>query len=165
MIISTLTTEKKIVVGIGEMKIISKPGHVVCYGLGSCVAVFLFSSASPVCAAAHVMLPGRCANEGVESMSYSYQAIKRMCYAMRQAGCHYQNIQAKLAGGANLVPGMQMNIGQENINSVEYELARYNIKISGRDTGGTISRTVRFNTRTKEVECHSAFGPNYCIKF
>lgn len=161
----TLTNQVEITLGIGEAKIFSRPVQLVCFGLGSCVAVFLYDTKSAISAGAHIMLPGRCSNAEISSTSYCVHAIEMMLNGMKALGCHVPFVQAKVAGGANVLQSQQWSIGKENIVAVKEELALHSIKIVGNDLGGAISRTVRFDSRTRTVETRSAYGSSYYLKF
>ena len=54
--------EKKLVVGIGDMKLGRQEGTIITYALGSCVGIALYDPMIKLGALVHIMLPER-ANE------------------------------------------------------------------------------------------------------
>ena len=62
-------------------------------------------------------------------------------------GASKGRLQAKLAGGANLFPNLNLrsiSIGQQNIDAVVQLLKQHGIPITGQDVAGSHGRKMRF---------------------
>lgn len=145
--------------------VLDKPAILACYGLGSCIGLFLFDRFRKIAGGAHIMLPGQSPSNGhFADYLYSSEAISTMLQAMVEKGSKINELRAKLVGGANLLSGdcEVTRIGQENVLAVKNQLLRRNIYLAAEDVGGRLSRTARFNTLTGEVYVSST-GQRYVI--
>ncbi len=94
-------------------------------------------------------------------MRFADVAIDVMISRMLHMGCRIENIKAKMIGGAHMFSHSQVsirNIGRENIGSVRSILASRNIPIVAEIVGGSIGRTVRFDTGHFSAEITSKEG-------
>jgi len=112
---------------------------VAALGLGSCVAVCLYCEEKSVAGVAHVMLPRK---ESRKSEKRADILIDKLIGEINSRGVETQKISSKIFGGASMFGNRKLNVGQENIESVEEILEDYNIPIVSRDTGGEKGRSV-----------------------
>lgn len=142
---------------IGETAVSRAPGEIVCYGLGSCLGVFLYDKFEKVGAAAHIMLPGD--GEWHES-DVMLQAI---IAGMVNLGCHPLIIRARLVGGANIMNLSAYQVGHRNIVYVKKELKKKGIIVNAEDIGGEESRTARLNIESGILSINNSNKDFYSI--
>ncbi len=150
-------------VGMAEYKVAPNPNVLTSIGLGSCVGIVLYDANKKIGGLAHIMLPRR--DEGKERHNpakFADSAIQIMLNDMMSAGATPAAIRAKIFGGANMFPGVPtrtgMNVGQRNAQTVKEELAKRKIKIVAEDLGGTMGRTVVFDTTDGSVVVRDVRG-------
>lgn len=135
-------------VGIGEFRVEAAPHRLLAYGLGSCVAVFLYDVRVRLGGLAHVMLPGGAGSRrGTEQPgAFADLAIDLMVGELARRGAAPAGLAAKLFGGANMFPmidtGGRPPIGERNVVAVREQLGRLAIPIVADHTGGEFGRTV-----------------------
>jgi chemotaxis protein CheD len=137
---------RKYTLNIGEVATHQGQAQYVCFGLGSCIGLFLSDRISGLTGAAHILLP---ANErGPDTLGWynADGAIAELVRRFEQQGSSLKGLSAKVAGGANTLGAG--GTGAKNIESVLSQLRSLNIFIAATDVGGTQSRTVRYETST-----------------
>ena len=144
---------KPVVVGISEIRFAAQPERLVTYGLGSCVAVVLFSPEQKVGAMAHVMLPMAINDRGdAPSGKYADAAVLFMVREFAQRGMAARDLVAKLTGGADMfagrVTGLSRRIGARNVLAARKTLENHGVVILAQDVGGNEGRTAEFSTDT-----------------
>jgi|APHM01.1.fsa_nt_gi Chemotaxis protein; stimulates methylation of MCP proteins len=136
-------------VEMGEYDVASGSEVLKALGIGSCVAVCLYTDRSNFGAMAHVMLP---AEEGEASNKHADILIYQMLEEIdRNEEVSKHSLKAKIFGGASMFGESTLNIGKKNVKSVKNILNEENISIVEEDTGGNKGRAVWFNTRSKDV--------------
>jgi chemotaxis protein CheD len=117
-----------------------------CYGLGSCIALFLNDRMTGLAGGAHIPISG----DTFGDLRSAKELLEELLSKFRVRGSQLKCLRAKLAGGAQLFDG-SIEIGKDNVSAVHRELLSRGIYLAGADLGGTIPRTARFNTRTGEL--------------
>ncbi len=147
--------EKKIKVGMADLKVATEPDKLVTLGLGSCVGIALYDFKTKVGGLAHIMLPdSKQARKGdVNAAKYADTALSVLVDEMKKKGVSKQRIVAKIAGGAQMFKFNNgasdiMRVGTRNIEAVKKGLAEYRIPITAEDTGGNFGRTIELDTKT-----------------
>lgn len=143
-----------LVVDIADVKVATKPAKLVSIGLGSCVGVALFDSNSKVGALAHIMLPSSRGLNPIDNRAkYVDTAIPLAIEKMRKFGASKARTIAKIAGGAKMFSFTSKDdyIGRKNVLAVRNILKKENIKIVAEDTGGSVGRTVEFDTSSGKL--------------
>lgn len=141
-------------VGMGEYRVEASPHRLLAFGLGSCVAVFLYGREVSVGGLAHVMLPeGAGMRRGTaQPAKFADLALDLMVEELARRGAVSDRLSAKLFGGANMFPmidtGGRPPIGERNVVAVQEVLGRLGILIAGADTGGEFGRTVEVDLAT-----------------
>lgn len=133
------------VLNMGEVAITANTGEIVCYGLGSCVGLFLYDRFRKVGAGAHVALPAN------ERFSESAGMLQRAVDGMLKKGCNTLTMRAKLVGGANVMNMNCYQVGKRNIEYIKTELRKWGIMVQAEDTGGANSRTAKLNIESGEL--------------
>lgn len=135
-------------VNMGQICSLKTEGILTTVGLGSCVGVALYDSAAKVGVMGHIFLPKSRANDpDALPGKYADTGIPAMIEEAVRLGAQKSRLQAKLAGGANLFPNLNVNsvsIGEQNVVAVMEHLAKYQIPISGKDVEGSHGRKMRF---------------------
>ncbi len=119
--------------------------------LGSCVAVCLIDRHGRAGGMNHYVLP--VSNDGSASPRYGDAAIARLILAMNRLGCDCDDLQAKIFGGAAVLPygSSEDTVGDRNVAIAEALLHSYGIPITARCTGGDAGMIVRLHTTTGDV--------------
>src|SRR4051812_42370172 len=100
--------QESVPVGLGEVAVARagarKRRRLVAHGLGSCVAICLWDSASAVAGMAHVVLPGA-DPAGKPNAKFALSALPALFDAMSAGGARrdVRGYQARLAGGAKIL--------------------------------------------------------------
>lgn len=153
-------------VGLGEVHVSHDPQEQLCvYGLGSCVAVFLYAQAGPLVGLAHVVLPrspGSGAADGVEPGRYADRAVPLLVAELAHAGVRQGALRAAIAGGAAVL-GFTSAIGEQNVQAVRDQLQHFGIPIEQENVGGQRGRSVLFDGVQRRLEVRVLAAPNIDI--
>ncbi|MDD2430608.1 MAG: chemotaxis protein CheD [Firmicutes bacterium] len=159
------------IVNLGEIKL-AKKGVLTCYGLGSCVAVALYDPNTGIGGLCHIVLPRDAKFSIIKENKEVYLASIEMLGSpakfadsgliillnkLERSGAKPDAMQAKITGGARLLPQLSRNstnldVGKENVEAVEKQLEELKIPIVARDVGGNTGRTIRFHLVDGTVE-------------
>jgi chemotaxis protein CheD len=147
---------KPVVVGISDFRLARKPQRLVTYGLGSCVAIALYSRRDRLAGMAHVMLPMAFDRSQVrQPAKYADTAVEAILDAFAERDIKAENLAAKIAGGAEMFPGkyggIGGRIGARNVLAALKTLDHFGIPVEARDVGGDRGRTVEFHTQSWEM--------------
>ena len=153
-------------VGLGEVRMSRDPEEQLCvYGLGSCVAVFLYSSTAPVVGLAHVVLPrspAPSATDGAEPGRYADKAVPLLVAQLARAGVRQGSLRAAIAGGAAVL-GFTSAIGEQNVQAVREQLRQFGIPVEQEDLGGQRGRSVLFDGAQGRLDVRVLAAPNIDI--
>jgi len=144
-------------VGIADLNIVKAPNLIRTSGLGSCVGLILFDKTNELAGLAHIMLPDSVlANKtNVNIAKYADTAIPELISRLIKAGAKERNLQAKMAGGAQMFQFQTssdlMRIGPRNVEAIKQQLIKYKIKLISEDVGGNSGRTIEFNPKSCEL--------------
>ncbi|MDH5597498.1 MAG: chemotaxis protein CheD [Cyclobacteriaceae bacterium] len=130
---------------IGELYATNKSMVLTCYGLGSCVGLFLYDRLNKISGGAHIMLSGQ-KKDNLSATHFAQGAIEELLRRMKSLGSDLAMLRAKIIGGAEVMDIKTIHIGKNNIEEVRNSLIRNKIYIAASDVGGTISRTGKFYT-------------------
>ena len=122
--------------------------------LGSCVSVCLHDSKLRQGAINHFILP-YWNGQDLVTMKYGNMSIIRILEELVSLGSKYENIVAKIFGGAEVLKGMSVNfhIGNRNVQAAINILDEFKIPVILSNIGGNKGRKITFNTSTGDVEC------------
>ncbi|WP_010093396.1 chemotaxis protein CheD [Ornithinibacillus scapharcae] len=152
--------EKTIVkVGIADLNMVSAPDVIRTSGLGSCVGVVIYNLNKQIAGMAHVMLPDSSLGKQATLNEYKYAdtAIDILVDKLCQQGIRKSQLQAKLAGGAQMFQinnssNDLMRIGKRNIEAVLSKLNEHNIPVISSDVGGNFGRTIEFDPQNGQLK-------------
>lgn len=139
-------------VNIAQIRIAKPPDQLCALGLGSCVGVVLYDPSKKISGMLHVLLPTE-ADAGPSGQGHRTKfadpGLLDLREAVVRAGAARENLEAKLAGGAAVLAlsgtGTSGAIGQRNAQQCLRMLSEMNIPVTGKDLGGTVGRSVRFD--------------------
>jgi chemotaxis protein CheD len=134
-------------VGMADLNSARHPCMMTTLGLGSCVGVALYDSATRVIGLAHVMLPSsEQAKNNSNIAKFADTAIEKVVDDMIRLGARKERIIAKLAGGAQMfvfnTGSDLMRIGYRNVLACKEKLQKLKIPVLAEDTGGNYGRTI-----------------------
>lgn len=143
-------TEYKL--NIGDVASSASRARYMCYGLGSCVGLFISDRITGASAAAHILLPNAdlCAEEDLSKHYNVHSAFAEMLKRLKMMGSNLTSLRAKVAGGANVM-SMNLQTGALNVESVLRQLTEHKIYIAATDVGGTHCRTASFESETGQL--------------
>ncbi len=119
--------------------------------LGSCVAVCLWDSRLRLAGINHYLLPHR---HGADpSLRFGDTAIEALLREMQLLGCQRASLQAKLFGGAAVLPSASGGdpVGDQNVRVALDMLCRHGVPVMARVTGGRSGMLIRLFTETGDV--------------
>ncbi len=133
-------------------------------GLGSCVAVTFYHPKTQSGIMAHVVLPARDKSEALTPKlkgKYANFAVEELVNWLKRNKIPLNEVQVKLVGGAKMFKNTVsdvLNISDRNIESINQELAKYNLKASKTELGGHKGRSIFFNLENGEIKIFHAGG-------
>jgi chemotaxis protein CheD len=131
---------------INQFHVSVDPVTYTCFGLGSCIGLFITDRVKGLSGGAHIPMP---AGEMGEFLPASL-IINNLLDAFSSLGSDLVSLRAKVAGGAHVFETLP-RVGEQNIKAVLTQLMEKKIFIVATDVGGTVSRTARFNSQTGDL--------------
>ncbi len=132
---------------LGDFIVTKDIANIACYGLGSCVGLFLYDRTNKISGGAHVVL----ADELEKHTTYNAKtAFEKLIEEIEKIGGNKNALRAKIVGGANLF-NSGFNTGQKNVDTLVKLIRDNKIYMAGQDVGGSKSRTARFNTSNGDL--------------
>ncbi len=122
--------------------------------LGSCVAACIRDRVSGIGGMNHFMLPDGGDGDGPvsASMRYGSYAMEVLINDLLKAGARRENLEAKVFGGGNVLPGfVAINVGERNAHFVRNFLRAEGIRIVAEDLNDVHPRKVYFFPRSGKV--------------
>jgi chemotaxis protein CheD len=141
-------------INIGQVIISHERALYNCFGLGSCIGLFLHDRDLGLTGAAHILLPDAERGPDAHGWYCADDAIAELVRRFQQHGSTLTGLSAKMVGGANTLGTTAT--GARNVKSVTQHLRRRNIFIAATDVGGTQSRTAQFETTTGALTVRTA---------
>ena len=142
-----------VIVGMADLKTGESP-VVLKTNLGSCISVCLYEPTTKKGGLIHFMLahaPSKL-EPNLKKAKYADTGITELISQVRKmVPGHQSNIQAKVFGGAKVLPGTMHNIGSDNETSAKEILKSAGIKIIAQKTGGEKGYKVSFDLNTGKV--------------
>ena len=155
--------EKKISVGIADMKITRQEGILITYALGSCIGVSFYDPMIKLGALLHIMLPEKGKASDSNVFKFADSGVKETLRKLTAFGATKRRLVVKIAGGAKMfeIRGNSDfgNIGQRNAAMVKKLLMEERMRIAAEDTGGSYARTMLINIANGDVIIRTAGKP------
>jgi chemotaxis protein CheD len=149
---------ERIKVGIAEYEVTTETAELTTSGLGSCVGVALYHEASSAAGLIHVMLPVADEMEDGKAAKFADTGTRLLIEEMEAIGANVNGIEAKIAGGSDMLDFSEggSGIGDRNVEQVEQTLSDAGIPLIGKDVGGDHGRSLRLETATGDLLVKSA---------
>lgn len=132
--------------------------------LGSCVAACIRDRVNGIGGMNHFMLPHSTADQDSPvspSLRYGTYAMEVLINELLKAGARRENLEAKVFGGGNVLPGYNaINVGERNAAFVREYLKMEGIRILAEDLNDVYPRKVYFFPRTGRVLVKKIRGLN-----
>jgi chemotaxis protein CheD len=136
---------------IGDVVTSVSPASYVCFGLGSCIGLFIQDRTTGLSAGAHIFLPEEENEPCADSKFYSATAaVNEILEQFKLHGNDLSALRAKVAGGANVLHD-NLQTGKRNSKAVVNHLVERKIFIAALDVGGVHCRTAKFQSRTGQM--------------
>ena len=138
---------------MADYKVGRSPSSLISYGLGSCIGIAIYDTATRVGGLSHIMLPdSKQARSNENPAKFADTALPLMVQEMITLGAVKSRMIAKIAGGAQMFKFANatdiMRVGERNAEAVKQVLKEIGIKIIAEDTGGNYGRTVELRLDT-----------------
>jgi len=152
----------RIKVGIAEYDLTTDGAELTTSGLGSCIGVALYDTTTGVAGLVHVMLPSAEEMEDSNAAKFADTGTELLIEEMERAGADANSIEAKIAGGSDMLDFSESGsgIGDRNTEQVRETLEQYGIPVVGEDVGGDHGRSLRLESTTGELVVKSANKQN-----
>ena len=149
---------ERIKVGIAEYDVTTDDAVLTTSGLGSCVGVALYDSHTGTAGLVHVMLPVAEEMQDGNAAKFADTGTELLLEEMDAAGATADGIEAKIAGGSDMLDFSSggAGIGDRNVEQVSATLSAHDVPIVGRDVGGDHGRSLRLESATGELIVKSA---------
>jgi len=146
----------KIIVGISDMKIGTKPDdELVTYSLGSCIGVVLWDAEARVGGLLHYMLPDSSIDRDKATLKpymFADVAVPRLFKEIYRYGAVKTRMRVYVIGGAQVLDDSGMfNIGKRNYMILRKMFWKNKVMVTKEEVGGTVNRTVRLQVGTGAV--------------
>lgn len=140
-------------VGIAEYAVTTGSTELRTAGLGSCVGVALSDREAGVTGLVHVMLPETDDFDEGNAAKFADAGVELLIEEMVEAGADPDAIEAKLAGGSDMLDFSESGagIGKRNVERVRSTLAAQDIPVIAEDTGGERGRSLQLDPDTWEL--------------
>lgn len=154
----------EIQVGIADLKVASQPDRLITLGLGSCVGLTLYDPATRIGGLLHIMLPDSTQfNSVTKPAKFADLGIPLLLSEIGRYGGKVNNLQAKIAGGAQMFSGLNekfvLNIGERNVAMTRLTLKNLGIRILAEEVGGNRGRTMILDTTNGQVTIRTVGTP------
>jgi chemotaxis protein CheD len=143
---------------INEVAVTNKPVEFVCYGLSSCIALFITDNSKKISGGAHIAMPAKNPDSMLKGAD---ELVDELLAGLKGLGSDLTTLRAKITGGAQVLSTSSM--GQPNTLAVQQLLMSRNIYIAASDVGGKVSRTARFNSITQQLTISTSEPKNYTV--
>ena len=149
---------ERIKVGIAEYEVTTDSAELTTSGLGSCVGVALYHEPTSTAGLIHVMLPVSEEMEDGKPAKFADTGTELLIEEMEAAGAAPSELEAKIAGGSDMLDFSEggSGIGDRNVTQVKEALSSARIPIVGEDVGGDHGRSLRLETASGDLLVKSA---------
>ncbi len=151
---------------INEVDVSDTNIEYTCFGLGSCIGLFVTDRLKGINGAAHIPLPQSDGPDG--DLQDAGRLIRLLLKGFELKGSDLQTLRAKIAGGSSIYNNGEnesrlLRVGEKNIETVIRLLVENKIYVAAIDVGGTMSRTARYDSSTGNLHIRTSEKKNYII--
>ncbi len=145
----------EIIVDVADMRASREPGTIlVAPSLGSCIGLVLYDPVAKVGGILHYMLPDSSLNPQRAQENpfiFADTAVPRFIESVLSLGAHKNDLQVKVAGGAQIMGDSFFQIGRKNYVVLRNLLWEQGLAIVAEHVGGRANRTIRLEIGTGRV--------------
>jgi len=147
---------KKLVVGVGDMKVSNKPeDRIITYSLGSCIGIGIYDFHARVGGLLHFMLPESTIDSekaGKKPFMFADTGIPVLFKTSYKYGAQKSRMKIIVVGGAQILDQKGLfNIGKRNYMAVKKIFFKNNVITDYEEVGGSVNRTISINIETGEM--------------
>jgi len=136
---------------IGDVVTSSNLATYSCFGLGSCIGLFLHDRTTGVTGGAHIFLPLRENAVTTEAKFYNVEnALEELLKQFKSRGANLNALRAKVTGGASVL-GCNIHTGLRNAESTMNSLIKNRIFVAAFDVGGHYGRSAKFESKSGQL--------------
>lgn len=145
-------------VGIGEVVVAGFGAPLAAIGLGSCVGLTAWDPVTRVGGLAHFMLPS--GSRAGHPAKYVDTGLPWFLIALSGEGASPRRLQFKAAGGAAMFVGVSgsLEVGRRNVAALDQALGLAGLRLTGRDLGGAIGRSIELDLGTGYLSIRTTHG-------
>ncbi|MFB6179276.1 MAG: chemotaxis protein CheD [Halorientalis sp.] len=150
--------QQRLKVGIAEYEVTTAGADLTTSGLGSCLGIAMYDETAGVAGLVHIMLPSAAEVDDSNEAKFADTGIELLIDEMEQVGASTRRIEAKVAGGSDMLDFSEngSGIGVRNIEQVEETLSDLDIPIVSQDVGGDHGRSLKLDGSTGDLTVKSA---------
>lgn len=150
--------QERLKVGIAEYEVTTSDADLTTSGLGSCLGISMYDETAGVAGLVHVMLPSADEVDETNRAKFADSGIELLVEEMKNAGASIRNLEAKVAGGSDMLDFSEngSGIGVRNVEQVEETLDELDIPLVSKDVGGDHGRSLRLDGSTGDLTVKSA---------
>lgn len=145
---------------INEVDVSNVDIEYACFGLGSCIGLFVSDRTRGITGAAHIPLPD--GQDTGDELLDAGRLIKLLLKGFELKGSDLLTLRAKIAGGSSIYNGAR-DMGERNIKAVTKLLVDNRIYLAAADVGGSISRTARYDSKSGNLHIRTSEKKSYFI--
>ena len=138
----------------GAYYVTDAPDEMIVTVLGSCVAACVRNPQTGFGGLNHFMLPDNASGDwnGINAaLRYGNFAMEALINEVLKSGCHRNDLEIKLFGGANLQVGGTM-VGSQNVDFALRYLQQEGLRLTAKDLGGIRGRRIHYFPQTGAVK-------------
>ncbi|EPR44138.1 CheD, deamidase, stimulates methylation of MCP protein [Desulfovibrio sp. X2] len=151
---SELASLPSVFLSVGEGGLYDTPCFVRTV-LGSCVSVTFHARSRQIGGIFHALLPearDHCKpGEPLNHYRFVDTAIAAVLEQLASCGCHRRHLEAKVFGGAGIMPGKGFDVGRRNVSTALAVLEHHGLRVAASSVGGRFGRKLLFRSDTGEV--------------
>jgi len=150
--------QERVKVGIAEYDVTTNGADLTTSGLGSCLGIAMYDPETNVAGLVHIMLPAAEEVDDSNPTKFADTGIVELVGAMADHGADTDRIEAKVAGGSDMLDFSEngSGIGVRNIEQTEETLDDLDIPLVASDVGGDHGRSLRLEGDTGDLVVKSA---------
>jgi chemotaxis protein CheD len=153
----------QVLVTMAEIQILKGSGTFTCLGLGSCIGLCILDPVANIGGCAHIMLPESFADKkGERPGKFADTGVPALIQMMERLGAQRSRMVVAMAGGAQVFKygagegQSRLDIGARNSAAVETALKQAGLKLTAKDVGGNMGRTLTYSVETGAISVRVA---------
>ncbi|MFB6105669.1 MAG: chemotaxis protein CheD [Halobacteriaceae archaeon] len=142
---------ERVAVGVADYAVATGDVALTTSGLGSCLGIALYDPETGVAGLEHAMLPRAADSVGGDPAKFVDTGVDALLEEMAAAGADPARVEAKIAGGADMLSFSGDAVGSRNADAAREVLPDRGVRIVAADVGGSRGRSLSFCRGTLSV--------------